>query len=97
MKTVNIKPAVAFANSKRMIATSLNVESKFDNLFDHVVFKYTLFDEQGQHAGEGGHELRTRDEYVTWDASAEGAFKIVADALELEIVPSVGGAMFAEV
>lgn len=44
MKAVKIKPAVCYANGKRMIATQLNVVSVADNLFDHVIFKYTLLD-----------------------------------------------------
>lgn len=94
MKTVNIKPAVAFANGQRMIATRLGVESRFDNLFDHVTFKYTLLDANGQHAGEGAYQLSGREAYTTWDASAEGAFTIVAKGLDLEIVPNVGGSIF---
>lgn len=98
MKTVAINPAVAFVNAQRMIATRLSVESRFDNLFDHVTFKYTLLDEHGQHAGEGAFELAGRDAYTTWDASPEGAYAIVAKGLSLEIAPTVaGGNMFEEV
>lgn len=97
MKTVTIKPAVAFANGQRHIATQFHVKSVFDNLFDHVIFKYTLLDAHGQQAGEGAYELKGRDAYQTWDASAEGAYNIVAKGLDLEIVPNVGGSMFDEV
>lgn len=97
MKTVNIKPAVVFASGQRHTATKLHVQSVFDNLFDHVVFRYALLNEHGQHAGEGSFELAGRDAYQTWDASPEGAYAIVAKGLQLEIVPVVGGSMFEEV
>lgn len=97
MKTVTIKPAVAFANGQRHIATQFQVKSVFDNLFDHVIFKYSLLDQNGQQAGEGAYELKGRDAYQTWDASAEGAYNIVAKGLDLEIVPNVGGSIFEEV
>ena len=88
MKTVNIKPSVAYANGKRMIATQLNVTSVQDNLFDHVIFKYILLDEAGQWAGESTYELTGIEEYSTWFATPEGAFEIVAAGIGLEIVTS---------
>lgn len=98
MKTVQISPAVCFANGQRVIATQLNVESKKDNLFDYVQFKYLLLDAHGQHAGEGGYALEGREAYVTWDATPEGAYAIVAAALELQILPALEGrSMFVEV
>lgn len=97
MKTVTIKPAVAFANGQRHIAIQFQVKSVFDNLFDHVIFKYSLLDQNGQQSGEGAYELKGRDAYQTWDASAEGAYNIVAKGLDLEIVPTVGGSIFNEV
>lgn len=94
MKTVNITPAVGFANGRRHVATQLHVKSVFDNLFDHVIFKYTLLDEHGQHAGEGAYALEGVEQYRIWDASPEGAYTIVAQGLELEIFPALGKSMF---
>jgi hypothetical protein len=85
MRTVQIAPQTAFANGKRMEATQFNVVSIEDNLFDHVVFKYTLFDENMVWAGESVWELNGRETYLTWDASAEGAYTIVAQGIGLEI------------
>jgi hypothetical protein len=87
MKTMNIKPTVAFANGKRMEATSINVVSVSDNLYDHVIFKYTLFDALGQWAGESTFELEGRETYAKWDASAENAYEIVIHGVGLEIQP----------
>jgi hypothetical protein len=86
MKTVQIKPAVCYANGKRMIATQLNVVSVSDNLFDHVIFRYTLLDESGQWAGESTYELNGLEQYQTWFATPEGAFEIVAAGIGMEIV-----------
>jgi hypothetical protein len=86
MKVVTVKPAVAYANGKRMIATQLNVTSVQDNLFDHVIFKYTLFTELGEWAGEAAFDLIGSD-YKKWDASPEGAYRLVAAGIGLEIIP----------
>lgn len=86
MKAIRIQPAVCFANGKRMIATQLNVVSVQDNLFDHVIFKYVLLDENNQWAGESTYELNGIEEYSTWFATPEGAFDIVAAGIGLEIV-----------
>ena len=98
MKTVQIVPQLAFANGKRMEATQFNVVSISDNLFDHVVYKYTLFDENMVWAGESTTELVGLEQYQTWDATPEGAYTIVAAAIGLEIAPSVSkSAMFEAV
>lgn len=86
MITVQIKPQAAFANGKRMVATQFNVVSISDNLFDHVVYKYTLFDENMVWAGESTTELVGLEQYQTWDATPEGAYTIVAAAIGLEIL-----------
>ena len=97
MKTVQITPQLAFANGKRMEATQFNVVSISDNLFDHVIFKYTLFDENMVWAGESTAELVGVEAYQTWDATPTGAYTIVAEAIGLEIAPTVNkSAMFPE-
>jgi hypothetical protein len=90
MKTVQVKPQAAFANGKRMVATKLNVVSIQDNLFDHVVFKYTLLDANNSWAGESTFELNGIEEYSTWFATPEGAYEIVAAGIGLEIVMPEG-------
>jgi hypothetical protein len=90
MKTVAIKPVLAFANGVRMIATQFNVTSVKDNLFDFVVFEYTLFDEANQWAGASTFTLATLEEYQTWFATPEGAFEIVAAGIGLEIIKPEG-------
>lgn len=98
MRTVQINPQLAFANGKRMEATQFNVVSISDNLFDHVIFKYTLFDENMVWAGESTTELVGVETYQTWDATPTGAYTIVAAAIGLEIANSVNKtSMFAEV
>lgn len=102
MKTMKIKPEKCFANGERVIATQFSVESRFDNLFDRVVFVYRLFDESGVQCGEATVELNGIEEYRQWDTSAEGAYRIVAKAVNMEIVEpaadSVGSAeLFVEV
>ena len=86
MIAVNIKPAKAYVNGKQMIATQFNVKSLNDNLHDEVTFLYTLLDANGSWCGEATTALIGRDSYLTWDATATGAYKIVADAIGLEIV-----------
>ena len=90
MKRVKVKPYTAFANGKRMVATKLNVVSIQDNLFDHVVFKYTLLDANNSWAGESTYELNGIAEYSTWFATPEGAYEIVAAGIGLEIVMPEG-------
>lgn len=86
MITVSIKPAKAYVNGKQMIATQFNVKSLNDNLYDEVTFLYTLLDENGVWAGEATYSLSGRENYTTWDATASGAYKIVAQGVGLEIV-----------
>lgn len=95
MKTVQVKPAVAYANGKRSIATQLNVTSVQDNLFDHVVFKYVLLDAANQWCGESTYALEGIEQYSTWFATPEGAFEIVAKGIGLEIEPPVIGGKVA--
>jgi hypothetical protein len=88
MKTVSIIPVKAFTNTGKLtIATQLNVESKYDNLFDHVVFCYLLLDANNQRCGESTFSLVGREAYCTWYATPEGAFEIVAAGIGVEIVP----------
>lgn len=94
MKTVKIIPYTAFANGKRITAEAINVVSISDNLFDHVVFKYTLFDKDGVWAGESTHELAGEAQYQTWDASPQGAYTIVIESLGLEAVTTQGKSFF---
>ena len=94
MLKVQIKPAVAFANGKRMIATYFNVKSLNDDLHSNVTFLYTLLDENGVWCGESTYVVEGRDNYLTWDATASGAYQIVADAIGLEIIPTASGRLF---
>ena len=96
MKTVQITPQIAFANGKRMMATQFNVVSIQDNLFDHVIFKYTLYDENMVWSGESTYELNGLEQYQTWFATPEGAFEIVAAGIGLNIIPVEGKTVFIE-
>lgn len=86
MKSVKVTPQIAYANGKQSTIEAINVQSVFDNLFDHVVFKYGLLDSAGIQCGEGSYELKGEEYYKTWDASAEGAYKIVIEGLGLQAV-----------
>ena len=98
MRTVQINPQLAFANGKRMEATQFNVVSISDNLFDHVIFKYTLYDENMVWAGESTNELVGLEQYQKWDATPEGAYTIVAANIGLELAPTINKtSMFSEV
>ena len=90
MITVQIEPAKAYVNGQQKIATQFNVKSLNDNLYDEVTFLYTLLDEHGVWAGEATYSLSGRENYTKWDATASGAYKIVADGIGLEIVPTTG-------
>lgn len=95
MITVQIKPQIAFANGKRMEATQFNVVSISDNLFDSVTFKYTLYDENMVWSGESTYSLEGRENYLTWDASPEGAYSLVAQGIGLQLAVAKS-AMFVE-
>jgi hypothetical protein len=96
MKTVHIRPQASFANGKRVTATQFTVVSISDNLFDHVVFKYTLFDENMGYAGESIFELNASN-YSTWDTTPTGAYKIVAAGIGIEIIEQDKKVEFIEV
>ncbi len=100
MKTVQIVPLKAFTNTGKLtLATQLNIESKYDNLFDHVVFVYLLLDAGNQRCGEATFSLVGRDQYTTWDTTAANAFQIVAAGIGVEIVPgdTEGKVAFTEI
>lgn len=100
MKVMKIKPEKCFANGERVIATQFSVESRFDDLFSHVIFVYRLFDESGAQCGEATVQLKGLEEYQQWDTSAEGAYRIVARMVNMEIVEPENpelGAVFVEV
>jgi hypothetical protein len=88
-----IVPHSAFVNGRKVMASAINVVSVADNLFDHVVFKYTLYDADCHWAGEGAYELKG-EAYAAWDASAADAFQAVADGIGVEFVPSGCGTFF---
>lgn len=85
MITVQIAPHKAFANGELMTAEKLNVTSVSDNLVDEVTFKYQLQTIDGKFAGESTYKL-SGERYKEWDASARGAFEIVAKGIGVEIV-----------
>lgn len=101
MQFKKIKPSIAYANGKRMTAEAINVVSRDDDLFGNVVFRYTLFNASGEWAGESCLTCKyTQSEkskflgldedgatvLCAWDASADGAYTVVAEAIGLEFV-----------
>jgi len=96
MRTVQIKPEKCYVNGKQAIATRFNVVSIADDLFSEAQFKYTLLDENNQWCGEAVYKLSGLELYQTWDATAEGAYRIVAEGVGFEIVPMVGKSFFSE-
>lgn len=94
MKKVSIVPSTCYCNGRQVLATSFNVVSVSDNLFDRVVFKYTLFDASGAFGGEAAYELSGIDSYKTWDSTPEGAYTIVANALGLVLVEAEASKLF---
>jgi hypothetical protein len=89
MKSVKVLPQIAYANGKQVTVEGIHVASVFDNLFDHVTFKYVLLDRFNSHCGEGAYELKGQ-RYAEWDASPEGAYLIVIAGLGLEVLPKPG-------
>ena len=65
---------------------SLKVTSVFDNLTDYVCFEWSVYVTDTESAGGGRVELKGLEEYTKWDASAAGAYKIVADTVGLELI-----------
>jgi hypothetical protein len=90
MKKVKIIPTIAFANGKRFEAHFLSMTSAYDNLFNHVVFRYKLYCINGVEAGESTFELKD-DAYREWDTTPEHAYKLCLEAISLECQPRVGG------
>lgn len=90
-----VEPATAFCNGKRVTVQKINVQSIYDNLVDEVKFKYTLADINNGFAGEGVYELGP-DKYKEWDATAAGAYTLVANAIGLELTPSRLGSFFED-
>jgi len=88
MKSVKVTHQIAYANGKQVTVEAINVQSVFDNLFDHVTFRYILLDSNGVHCGEGAYELKG-ERYGEWDASPENAYEIVIAGLGLEILPTL--------
>lgn len=85
MKLVPIKPVVCYTNGKRLEASQLGVVSVSDNLIDDVTFKYTLLCDDGVFAGEATFRLNG-ERYKEWDASARGAYELVAQGIGVEIL-----------
>jgi hypothetical protein len=90
MKSVKLTPSIGYCNGKQYTIEGINVQSVFDDLFSRVVFRYVLLTKNGVQCGEGAYELNGEEQYKTWDASPEGAYKIVIAGLGLEISPMVG-------
>ncbi|PUE09000.1 hypothetical protein B9Z51_08690 [Limnohabitans sp. T6-5] len=85
---MNIKatqPLAVFSNGGLTHITKISLRSVSDNLVDSVTFKYVLFTESDETVGEGEVSLDASN-YGTWDASANGAYKIVCSRLGLELV-----------
>ena len=85
-----VKASPAFCNGKKMTVEQINVTSIFDNLVDHVKFKYTMYDKDGVFAGEAVFELKGAEEYGTWDASIYGAYQIVCKGIGLTLLQTGG-------
>jgi hypothetical protein len=90
MKKVKIIPQMAFANGKKFEAHFLSMTSCFDNLFNHVVFRYTLYDITGVQAGESTFELKD-EAYTAWDTTPEHAYTLCLEAITLQFQPKIGG------
>jgi len=90
MKSVKVTPHTAYANGKQHTIEAINVQSVFDDLFQKVIFRYVFLTKNGLQCGECSYELNGEEQYNTWDASPEGAYKIVIAGLGLEILPMVG-------
>ena len=90
MKSVKVTHQIAYANGKQHTIEAINVQSVFDDLFSRVIFRYLLLTKNGVQCGEGSYELNGEEQYKTWDASPEVAYKIVIAGLGLEILPTIG-------
>lgn len=90
MITAAIKPFPCISYNKLAQATAINIRSVNDDFYDNVKFFVTFFDQNNIQCGECTYEITTRDEYITWDASATGAYQIVSKGLGLELEQKVG-------
>lgn len=93
MKIVTVKPVPSFCSNGPKVVEGLNVQSVADNLESHVIFKYTLFDADGNWAGEGQFELKGED-YAAWDSTSAMAYEIVAAGIGLEFEQGVSSEFF---
>lgn len=85
MQFKKVKPFAAFCNGQSLIVEQVNIISIADNLENAVTFKYTLADKNAVFAGDGVYSL-DESNYSTWDASKDGAYSIVCQAIGLELV-----------
>lgn len=85
MKIVRVKQFPSFCNGQRSTVTGFNLCSVCDNLDDHVIFKYALFNADNTQVGEGQYQLYA-DDYHAWDSTASDAYRIVAAGLGLELL-----------
>lgn len=84
-----VMPHDAFCNGKKIVIENINVMSVMDNLVDHVIFRYTLFDINGVWGGEGSIELKGCECYDKWDATDKDAYEIVCNKIGLELLPNL--------
>ena len=80
-----IKPVKVWFKDGLKDLDAIKVTSVFDNLTDYVKFEFTLFTD-GEAAGGGSVALEGADNYIVWDASASGAYQIVAIHAGVELL-----------
>lgn len=85
MNFKQVKPYPCFVNGAPAVIENINLTSIEDNLENYVKFKYTLTTSDGAACGAGIYELDA-ETYPLWDASANGAYRLVCEGIGLELV-----------
>ena len=83
----NIKPYKIPTGEGFLNVSVLEVKSIYDNLESHVVFQANFFIKKGKEltlTNSVNVELNEGN-YKTWDATAEGAYKIVSQKIGVEL------------
>lgn len=80
-----LKPVRCLTTQGMVTAAHLEIVSNYDNLRDLVRFGYVICDDSNRPLVSGEVELRGDTDYQSWDATREGAYRIVAQRLQLEL------------
>ena len=84
----NIQPVTSWASGQSVVATQLDVVSKYDDLATTAIFKYTLLTSDLLTVATGDLTI-SGDDYLIWGSTADvnlTAYQWVANQLNLSLI-----------